>query len=226
MRPVAWWAVLSSATAPVLLIGGWTIAADRQPAFDPIGGTISALAAYGSTDRWIMTLALAGLGICHAVTALGLRPAASPGRIVLAVGGLATVLVAAFPLPAAGGSTAHGVAAGIAFAALGLWPALAVRREPTRAVPDAAHPEPPSPGPGTPRPEPPPADPGAPARPWALRPVVGIGAAVVLLALVGWFVATLDGGNLVGLSERVTAGAQALWPLAVVLSARRRHPAV
>jgi hypothetical membrane protein len=80
-----------------------------------------------------MTAALAALGICYLVTAFGLRPAARAGRIVLAVGGVATVLVAVFPLPRTGASSAHTAAAGVAFAALALWPALAGRRG--RAVP-------------------------------------------------------------------------------------------
>ncbi|MFC4147109.1 DUF998 domain-containing protein [Micromonospora mangrovi] len=128
MRVVPPWALLSAAAAPVLLIGGWTVAAARQPGgFDPVAGTISALAARDATDRWIMTAALLGLGLCHCVTAAGLRPLRRAGRLVLALGGVATVAVAAFPLPAGGGSSAaHGVAAAVAFAALALWPAAAI----------------------------------------------------------------------------------------------------
>ncbi|MBA2310412.1 MAG: DUF998 domain-containing protein, partial [Pseudonocardiales bacterium] len=56
MRSVPWWGVLSSAAAPVLLIGGWTVAAVRQPAvFDSTVDTISALAALDATDRVVMT---------------------------------------------------------------------------------------------------------------------------------------------------------------------------
>jgi hypothetical protein len=47
---------------------------------------------------------------------------------VLGLGGVATVLVAVFPLPAAGAAPAHAVAAGVAFVALAVWPALAWRR--------------------------------------------------------------------------------------------------
>ncbi|MEV0608542.1 DUF998 domain-containing protein [Polymorphospora rubra] len=189
MRAVPWWAIASSAAAPVLLIGGWTVAADRQPGYDPTADTISALAAPGATDRWIMTVALAGLGICHLVTAAGLRPVAAAGRVVLAVGGAATVLVAVFPQPPSGGSTTHAVAATVAVGALGLWPALGFRRDAPRAP--------------------------------TLRPVVSLTAAVVLLALVGWFVASLGTDGYAGLAERAAAGAQALWPLVVVLDTRR-----
>lgn len=181
------WTVLSAAAAPVLLIGGWTLAAARQPGgFDATTETISALAASGAADRWIMTTGLAGLGACHVITALGLRPAAPPGRLVLAAGGLATVLVAGFPQPAGGSSAAHVLAAAVAFPALSVWPALARRRKSA----------------------------------W-LPAGVSVGAAVVLLGLLGWFGAELyGGGTRLGLSERVLAGAQALWPLAAVLLSR------
>jgi len=124
-----WWAVLSSAAAPAVLIGGWTLAAQRQPeGYDSTVATISSLAAQNATDRWLMTAALLGVGVCHGVTALGLRRAAPAGRVVLGLGGVATLLVAAFPVPAAGDAPAHAAAAGVAFVALAAWPALAWRR--------------------------------------------------------------------------------------------------
>ncbi|MCW2632440.1 MAG: integral rane protein [Pseudonocardia sp.] len=185
-----WWGALSAAAAPVLLIGGWTVAAARQPdVFDSTVDTISALAALDATDRAVMTTALVGLGACHVVTALALRPAATPGRFVLAAGGVATVLVAAFPLPADGISRVHGLAAGAAFLALAGWPAFAGRT-----------------GAGV---------------PWTLRRRVTVIAAGLLLALLAAFVVAQASNTRVGLFERVAAGSQALWPLAVVLSARR-----
>ncbi|MDP9240229.1 MAG: DUF998 domain-containing protein [Actinomycetota bacterium] len=128
MRRVPWWAVVSAAAAPVFLIGGWTVGAALQPAgYDPVTDTISALAAHGATDRWVMTTGLAGLGACHFVTALGLRPAGRPGRVALGVGGVATMLVAAFPQPDMGASTAHFWAATTGFVTLAVWPVLAWR---------------------------------------------------------------------------------------------------
>jgi hypothetical membrane protein len=183
-------AVVSAATAPVLLIGGWTVAAALQPSgFDALRDTISALAGHGAAHRWVMTLALLGLGACHCVTALGLRPLATPGRVMLATGGVATVLVAAFPLPRTGSSGAHQLAATVAFACLALWPALS-------RVPG-----------GAPQPVP---------------PVLMRVAAGVLVTLVVVFCAALAAGVLVGLAERVAAGAQSLWPLATVLALHPR----
>jgi hypothetical membrane protein len=126
---IPWWALASSTAAPILLVGGWTVGAMQQPTgYDPIRDTISSLAAQGATDRWVMTAALVGLGACYMVTAAGLRPARVGGRIVLAVGGLATLLVAAFPQPIDGNSVAHTRAAAVAFAALAIWPVFAARR--------------------------------------------------------------------------------------------------
>jgi hypothetical membrane protein len=179
---------VSAGSAPVLLVGGWAIAEARQPpGYNPVRDTISALAAHGATDRWIMTSALVGVGACHAVTALGLLPARLPGRVALATGGVATVLVAAFPQPAHGNSVAHTVSATIAFVALGVWPLIAARRRATTRV---------------------------------LSPRTAALASGALLGLVVWFAAELHGGQR-GLAERAAAGAQALWPLAVVVAARR-----
>jgi energy-converting hydrogenase Eha subunit B len=55
-----------------------------------------------------------------------------------------------------------------------------------------------------------------------VRPQIAVPAAAVLVSLVVWFGVELaaDRGY-VGLSERAAAGAQAIWPLATVVIARR-----
>jgi hypothetical membrane protein len=191
VRDVPWWGVVSAAVAPVLLVCGWTVAAGLQPgSFDAVSKTISALAAQGATDRWVMTLVLLGVGTCDVLTGLALRPAASAGRLILIAGGVAGLLVAASPEPArGGGSLAHGIWATFGFVALTAWPVAAAKREPSA--------------------------------PYGLRPAVSAGAAGVTLILLGWFVAELIAGlGQVGLAERILTESQALWPLAVVLSAR------
>jgi hypothetical protein len=126
---VRWWAVASAAVAPFLLVGGWTWAAARQPrGYNPIRDTISWLAARGATDRWLMTAALLAVGVCYGVTGAGLQPARTAGRVALMGGGVATVMVAAFPQPVRGNGVDHTIAATIAFTALAAWPVLAVRR--------------------------------------------------------------------------------------------------
>lgn len=180
-----WWTRLSAGLAPVALIGGWTWAASVQPAgFSSRRDTISALAAHGAQDRWIMTGGLALLGCCHLVTAVGLRPASPAGRVVLAVGGVATTAVAVFPQPAGGSSAAHTAAAATGFVLLSLWPLAGARRNSAVTL---------------------------------MRPRAAALAAAALLAAVGWFAVDLAGsGPDLGVAERVAAGAQSGWPLAVV----------
>src|SRR5580658_9797016 len=129
VRGVPWWGVISAVAAPVLLIGGWTVAAGLQPRFDPVADTVSALAAIGATDRWVMTLVFLLVGLCYVVTALALRPAGTAGRLILIAGAVAGMLVAANPEHAGGfGSVPHFVWASIGFAGLTLWPAAAAKQ--------------------------------------------------------------------------------------------------
>ena len=164
VRGVPWWGVILSAAAPVLMVGGWTVAAGLQPhSFDPVTQTVSALAAPGAADRWVMTLTFLVVGACDFATGVALRPARAPGRLILMAGAVAGLLVAAnpeqpgtsLPLPqmTPGGRRVHraGVLAG------GAW-----RR--------------------------------GPSVPWGLRPAVSAGAVAVLLALLAWFGAELIAG--------------------------------
>ncbi|MEU7014130.1 DUF998 domain-containing protein [Streptomyces sp. NPDC046385] len=129
MRRVPRWALFSSGCAPILLIGGWTIAGLLQgPGYDPVSQTISVLAAYGAPGSWVMTGALFGLGVCHLFTAWGLRAAALAGRVALAAGGVTALVVALLPAPLSGGSLRHGSVAAVGFALLAVWPVLAVER--------------------------------------------------------------------------------------------------
>ncbi|MGK5739724.1 DUF998 domain-containing protein [Micromonospora sp. URMC 103] len=198
MRAVPSWAVATAAAAPVLLVGGWTVAGARQPAgYDPVRDTISELAGRDATDSWIMTGALVLFGACYLVIAAVLHAAGLPSRFLLAVGGVATIALIAFPRPPVGGSLAHGTVATVAVLSLALWPAGSALRLP--------------PGAGIGRPDP----------PWAFRRAVGLSVTALLLLLFGWFAFEVTGGSRAGLAERVTALAAALWPLLAVLSARR-----
>ena len=190
MTRTPWWVLLVSALAPVLLIGGWSVAERLQPpTYDSVRDTISFLAGRGATDRWFMTVAIAGLGACYVVVAFGLRAVSMPGRVILAIGGIGTILVSALPLPHVGTSQSHGTAAAVGFVALTIWPLATLRRN-------------------------------RPGTPWALRIPVGIAATAVLIALVSWFGVSLLSHDLVGVSERTAAAAEALWPLIVVISVR------
>jgi hypothetical membrane protein len=188
MRRVAWWGAISAVAAPVVLIGGWTVAAGLQQRFDPMADTVSALAAIGATDRWVMNLVFVLVGACYILTALALRPAKTAGRLILICGAIAGMLVAANPEHAGGfGSVPHFVFASLGFAGLTLWPAWAVKKGPAvpwglRAAPAAA----------------------------------AVAVQFALLAWFG--AELIMAGGQAGLAERMMGAAQAAWPLAVVLS--------
>ncbi len=194
MRDVPWWGVLSSVAAPVLLIGGWTVAADLQPRFDPVADTVSALAAIGATDRWVMSLTFLLVGACYVITALALRPARTAGRLIMIGGAIAGMLVAANPEHAGGfGSVPHFVWASIGFAGLTTWPAWSWRRGP--AVPWGLR-----------------------------RGPAAVVVAVQFALLAWFGAELILGGHQVGLAERVAGAVQAGWPLTVALSCRQPAP--
>ena len=185
-----WWGLVSSAAAPVFMVGGWTEAARLQPRpVDPVADTVSALAAVGAADRWVMTLTFTLVGICYIVTGIALRPAGPAGRLILAAGAAAGMLVTMNPQPAHGGSPSHALWTSVGLAALTVWPAGAWRRGPE--VPWGL-------------------------RPGVCAGVVVVLA--LLVAWFGLEVVTGAGHG--GLAERVLGVAQAIWPLTVVLSCR------
>jgi hypothetical protein len=100
------------------------------PSFNWLASTVSTLTEREAGDPWAMTAAFAVTGACEMATALALRPAAMPGRLILAAGGAASVLIAANP-EHVGGSPAHGLWAGVTVTALIAWPAGAWRRGPS-----------------------------------------------------------------------------------------------
>ena len=184
---VPWWGLVSAVVAPVALIGGWMYAGSLVPGYDPIRSTISDLAAGDVPTRWVMTLALVLTGLAHIVTAVGMRPADPAGRTVLAVGGVATLVIAWIPNNVVGHNVVgHMIAAYLAFAALSLWPAVIARNVP-----------------------------GAPLV--LRRRFGQVTAVVLGLLILVTITDIITGGATLGLRERVLAGAQALTPLVVVL---------
>jgi len=129
VRGVPWRGVASSAGTPVLMVTGWSVAAGLQPRpVNPVAEPVSALAAVGAADRWVMSLTFVVVGACVFVTGLALRPARAPGRLMLMAGAVAGMLVAANPEhPGTSLPVPHMIcaAAGCAGAA---WPAGAWRR--------------------------------------------------------------------------------------------------
>ena len=122
--------LLPAFAAPLALVAGWNYAAAAQSGrYDSLHDTLSELASYGATHREVMTWAFVVLGAAHLGTAALLRPAASRGRMLQALGGLATIAVALFPTSDESDGYAHATAATIAFVSLALWPAFGARSD-------------------------------------------------------------------------------------------------
>jgi hypothetical membrane protein len=188
VRVVPWWGVVSSAAAPVLMVTGWTVAAGLQRSFDPVADTVSALAAPGAADRWVMTLTFVVVGVCYFITGLGLRPARIPGRLLLMAAAVAGVLVAVNPEhPGTSLPVGHIICGAAGCAVLVAWPAWAWRRGPS--VPWGLRPA-----------------------------VSAAAVAVLLVLLAWFGTELVTGGGQAGLAERTFGVAQALWPLTVVVS--------
>lgn len=121
--------LLPATIAPLVLVGGWSLARSAQPDYDSLRDTLSDLAALGASHREVMTDALVVLGLAHVLTALLLRIQARAGRALQVLGGLATVLVAFLPLSSESDDLGHGVAVAVALIALALWPAFGARAD-------------------------------------------------------------------------------------------------
>jgi len=134
-HPAPGWAVVSAGLSPVLATGGWLIADAAQPAsYSPAGTTISVMAGYAGTDRWIMTVALFLVGGFQIVTAAGLAGIDVPARILLGVAGLCSIGIAASPEPAQGSTPQHLTWTALGAVVLAVWPAFAARRAPPRPL--------------------------------------------------------------------------------------------
>jgi len=181
-------ALISAALAPVFFVGGTVVAELLTTGFDPVRQTISELAAVDAPTQVFMTLMFVLTGLCHVVTAACVPGLAWPGRIALALAGVALFAVAAFPLPADGSTPLdHRLAAMAGFVLLALWPVLSMRRG--RQYPWVM-------------------------RPWgAVLSTLVVGATCVAFA---WIEAQPD-ATMVGLAERVAAYLESLWPAVVVM---------
>lgn len=174
---------------PILLIVGWTVAGLLQPrTYSPIRDSVSALAAIGTPDRWIMTLVFVLVAAGYVTTSVALRPAAAAGRVLLIAGALAGILVAASPEPPGGRfSLAHAGWSAVGLGLLTIWP-LAARQIGSSAPWGLRTPS-----------------------------AVGATMTMAVL-LTWFAAELVTGGHQLGLAERTVGVAQSLWPLIVVLS--------
>lgn len=181
-------ALYSAVVAPIVTIGSWFLGPLMWAQFDSVRQTISALAARGAPSRWVQTTAFVVAGLCYVVTAVDVDMLAAPGRIVLAAGGLTLIGVALAPLPSPDGTS-------VAHSRVAGVHFLAMALWPAAGMLTAA---------------------GAP---WLLTPSGAIlSSAFLLLLLVVFFVNLNRDTRVVGLTERIVAGAMTAWPLVLVLS--------
>jgi len=173
------------------MVAGWSVAARLQPRpVDLVAEPVSALAAVGAADRWVMSATFVVVGACVFVTGLALRPAGAPGRLMLMAGAVAGMLVAANPEhPGTSFPVPHMICAAAGCAGVVAWPAGAWRRG--RPVPWGLRPA-----------------------------VSAGAVAVLLALVAWFGVELIAGGGLADLAERIFGAALALWPLAVVASCR------
>ena len=124
-------AIVSAYLTPVLFIGGTIVAGIMTPGYDPVRQTISELAAGDAPARVFTTIIFVATGLSHLVTIAFARGIGIPGRITYLAGALASLAVAAFPLPSVAGTSAvHNTAAIIGFVLLAAWPVLGMRFRP------------------------------------------------------------------------------------------------
>ena len=181
-------ALYSAVLAPVVTIGSWFISPRMWPSFDSVRLTFSAMAARGAPSRWVQTSAFVVSGLCYLVTAIAVAAIGTPGRVLLAVGGATLIGAALAPLPSPDGTSV--AHSGVAGAHF-----LAMAMWPAAGMITVV---------------------GAP---WLLTPLGAIlTSAFLLLLLLVFFVNLSRDTRVVGLTERIVAGAMTAWPLVLVLS--------
>lgn len=123
--PVPAWVIASAGLAPLAVTVGWLVAGALQPhAYSPRRQTVSVMAGYGGTDRWVMTAALFLVAGCYLMMTVGMRPLPWRARLGLFVAGAAGIGIGVFPQPAHGSAGPHMLFTAIGEVALATWPGL------------------------------------------------------------------------------------------------------
>jgi len=122
------WAVVAATLGPFQNVLGWSISGALWPGYDPISKTISDLAAAESPVQWIQSSFFIFGSVLTLVGAWHAKALALPGRVALAVAGVAGFGYTFFPTssdPLI--SDLHVIFATIAFALFSAWPLLGMR---------------------------------------------------------------------------------------------------
>lgn len=185
---VRWPGLVGAIAAPTISILGQLIALMTWPEYDPVKQTISELAAGDAPTQFWVELIFCGTGVGFLLTSVFTPAIAWGGRALLFIGGLAFFGVALYPLEtmAAYSSAGHRISAMVGFISLAAWPLLGMRRDKKF--------------------------------PAVLRPWGSIAATALMAICCFWFLAVWSTPELgyVGVTERLAAGVEALWPLVVV----------
>jgi hypothetical membrane protein len=121
-------AAIAAMIGPIQNLAGWTLSGLLWPGYDPVTKTISDLAADDSPVKWVQTSFFLIGTMLTFVAAVYARAIAMPGRIALAMAGVASLGLTVFATPAQDGySSAHRVFASIAFVLFSAWPILGIR---------------------------------------------------------------------------------------------------
>jgi len=186
---VRWPGLVGAIAAPIISIVGQLIALMTWPDYDSVKQTISELAAGDAPTQFWVELIFCGTGVGFLLVAVFTPAIAMAGRALIFIGGLAFFGVAVFPLEtmAAYSSIGHRLSAMIGFIALAAWPLVGMRRDERL--------------------------------PWVIRPLGSLGITAVMAACCFWFLGVWSHPELgyVGVTERLAAGLEAVWPLVVVV---------
>src|SRR5260370_3304905 len=189
------WAVISAGLAPILLTGAYLIAGIRPPAsYSPMRKTISVMAGYAGTDRWIMTGGIVLVAGCYLVTAAGLTGVRAPARALLIVAGVAGIGIAASPEPAIGATPRHLAWTTLGAVTIAVWPASAAPRTSPRPLILTGY------GYGC------------------------AAVTAAFTALLGWVFTETRDGSVLGLAERLTSSIQTCWPFIIAVTLRPPSP--
>ena len=112
---------------PVQSVVGWSMSAALWPGYDPVVQTISELASPESPVRYLQSSFFILGALIDIVVALRFTVIAKPARVLIFLGGLATIGLTIFPTPLVGVSEPHRVFATISFVIFSIWPVFGMR---------------------------------------------------------------------------------------------------
>ena len=112
---------------PVQSVLGWSLSAALWPGYDPVVQTISELASPESPVRYLQSSFFILGALIDIVVALRFTVLAKPARVLIFLGGLATIGLTIFPTPLVGVSEPHRVFATISFVIFSIWPVFGMR---------------------------------------------------------------------------------------------------